>query len=114
VWRPNESLQPCPLRISQARRGASQAFARDRKLHFALLSDFEPKGDVAKSYGAYRSADGVAERALFLIDEKGMIVWSYCSPIAVNPGADGILDALEALPSVEKKHDPAKSAHNVA
>jgi peroxiredoxin len=91
-----------------------QAFARDRKLHFALLSDFEPKGDVAKSYGAYRSADGVAERALFLIDEKGMIVWSYCSPIAVNPGADGILDALEALPSVEKKLDPAKSAHNVA
>lgn len=91
-----------------------QSFARDRKLHFALLSDFEPKGEVAKSYGAYRSADGVAERALFLIDEKGMIVWSYCSPIAVNPGADGILDALEALPSVEKKHDPAKSAHNAA
>ncbi|KPH06157.1 peroxiredoxin [Rhizobium leguminosarum] len=91
-----------------------QSFARDRKLHFALLSDFEPKGDVAKSYGAYRSADGVAERALFVIDEKGMIVWSYCSPIAVNPGADGIMDVLETLPPLEKKHGPAKSAHNVA
>ena len=38
------------------------------------------------------------ERALFVIDENGTIAWSYCSPLAVNPGADGILDALERLP----------------
>lgn len=78
-----------------------QAFARDRNLHFALLADFEPKGAVSKSYGAYRNTEGVAERALFVIDENGTIVWSYLSPIAVNPGADGILDALEALPDLE-------------
>src|ERR1700760_4625979 len=86
-----------------------QAFARDRKLHFALLADFEPKGAVAKSYGAYRKTEGVAERALFVIDENGLIAWSYCSPIAVNPGADVILDALEALPPLEKKDGTAKS-----
>jgi peroxiredoxin len=91
-----------------------QAFAHDRKLHFALLADFEPKGAVARSYGAYRKEEGVAERALFVIDEKGIIVWSYRSPIAVNPGADGILDALEALPSMEKKDGAAKSSRNVA
>lgn len=91
-----------------------QAFARDRKLHFALLADFEPKGAVAKSYGAYRNAEGVAERALFVIDEKGTIAWSYCSPIAVNPGADGILDALEALPSLEKKDGKAQGSRNAA
>jgi peroxiredoxin len=91
-----------------------QAFARDRKLHFALLADFEPKGAVARSYGAYRKTEGVAERALFVIDEKGMIAWSYCSPIAVNPGADGILDALEALPSPERKDGTAKSSRNAA
>src|ERR1700728_1467201 len=79
-----------------------QAFARDRKLHFALLSDFEPKGAVARSYGAYRDQDGIPERALFGIAENGMIVWSYCSPLAVNPGAGGILDALDSLPPVEK------------
>ncbi len=72
------------------------AFAKDRKLHFPLLSDFEPKGDVARQYGVYRK-DGVSERALFVIDENGVIVWSYRSPIAVNPGADGILEALEEL-----------------
>ena len=75
------------------------AFAKDRKLRFPLLSDFEPKGGVARSYGAYRHQDGISERALFVIDEQGTIHWSYVSPIGVNPGADGILTALETLPS---------------
>jgi peroxiredoxin len=73
------------------------AFERDRHLHFSLLSDFEPKGAVTKLYGAYRERDGFAERALFVIDEHGVIRWSYLSPIGVNPGADGILDALDSL-----------------
>jgi peroxiredoxin len=75
-----------------------EAFARELKLHFPLIADFEPKGAVARLYGAYREGDGVCERALFVIDAKGVIRWSYCSPIAVNPGADGLLDALEQLP----------------
>ena len=74
-----------------------KAFAEQRNLHFPLLADFEPKGAVAKRYGAYRDDDGVCERALFVIDRNGSVFWSYCSPIAVNPGADGILDALERL-----------------
>jgi peroxiredoxin len=73
------------------------AFSRDRNLHFPLLADFEPKGAVARRYGAYRDGDGTSERALFVIDKNGVIRWSYCSPLAVNPGADGILDALEQL-----------------
>jgi peroxiredoxin len=74
------------------------AFSRDRKLHFPLLADFEPKGAVSKLYGAFRDGEGVSERALFVIDKKGTISWSYISPIAVNPGADGVLEALESLP----------------
>jgi peroxiredoxin len=73
------------------------AFAAARKLHFPLLSDFEPKGAVARAYGAYRQKDGHSERALFVIDGEGIIRWSYCSPVGVNPGADGILEALEEL-----------------
>jgi peroxiredoxin len=75
------------------------AFAHDRKLHFPLLADFEPKGGVARAYGVYRSQDGICERALFVIDSDGIIRWSYVSPLGVNPGADGILAALEALPA---------------
>ena len=75
-----------------------EAFAKDRHLHFPLLADFEPKGAVARAYGAYREEEGLCERALFVIDKNGVIAWSYCSPMAVNPGADGILEALENLP----------------
>jgi peroxiredoxin len=85
------------------------AFANARHLHFPLLSDFEPKGAVAKTYGAYREADGVCERALFVLDKNGVIVWSYCSPIAVNPGADGILDALEEMEKQGNGHDHVKN-----
>lgn len=74
------------------------AFAKDRRLRFPLASDFEPKGQVARAYGVYRDEDGVCERALFVIDRNGVIAWSYLSPVAINPGADGILDALENLP----------------
>jgi peroxiredoxin len=75
------------------------AYAKDRKLRFPLLSDFEPKGGVARSYGAYRHQDGVCERALFVLDGDGVIQWSYLSPVGVNPGADGILRALEKMSS---------------
>lgn len=73
------------------------AFAADRKLRFPLLADFEPKGAVARKYGAYDDVAGECERALFVIDAQGVVSWSYLSPIDVNPGADGIFDALESL-----------------
>jgi len=73
------------------------AFAQDRNLHFPLLSDFEPKGAVARAYGVYRTKEGTSERALFVIDADGIVRWSYLSPVGVNPGADGILRALEGL-----------------
>ncbi|MDB5424672.1 MAG: thioredoxin peroxidase [Phenylobacterium sp.] len=91
-----------------------QAFARHSNLHFPLLADFEPKGEVARRYGAYRTGEGVAERALFVVDEKGTIAWSYCSPIAVNPGADGILDALDRLNSKESARGDAQDTHHAA
>jgi peroxiredoxin len=77
------------------------AFAKDRNLHFPLLSDFEPKGQVARTYQVYRAKEGTTERALFVIDADGIIRWSYVSPYGVNPGADGILRALENLGKVE-------------
>ena len=77
------------------------AFAKDRNLHFPLLADFEPKGEVARRYQVYRAGDGTSERALFVIDGDGIIRWSYVSPVGVNPGADGILKALESLQGKE-------------
>ncbi|MEM3404328.1 MAG: peroxiredoxin [Nitrososphaeria archaeon] len=79
-----------------------KAFAKDRKISFPLLSDFEPKGAVSKLYGVYKEQSGYSERALFIIDEEGIIQWSYVSPTNVNPGADGILKTLEELESKKK------------
>lgn len=87
------------------------AYAVDRKLHFPLLADFEPKGGVARDYGVYRQADGVCERALFVIDGEGIITWSYVSPMGVNPGADGILKALEELQAGQAPQ--TQEAHHV-
>src|SRR5258707_15027934 len=86
------------------------AFARDRRLHIPLLADFEPKGEVPRKYRAYRATEGVCERALFVLDRQGVIAWSYCSPIAVNPGAAGILDALEKLSDQAPPHGHLESA----
>ncbi len=78
------------------------AFAKDRKLRFALLSDFEPKGEVARAYGVYRKGEGVSERALFVLDGEGIVRWSYVSPIGINPGAEGILEALEGMERIKR------------
>lgn len=80
------------------------AFAADRKLHYPLLADFHPKGEVSRAYGVFEDENGESARALFVIDADGVIAWSHRSPDGINPGANGILRALEAL---SKKEQPA-------
>lgn len=92
-----ERLDATTLGISVDGAWCHAAFRENRHYHLALLSDFEPKGEVARQYGVYRAREGVCERALFVIDGDGMIRWSYVSPIGINPGADGILKALEQM-----------------
>jgi len=77
------------------------AFAEKKNLNFPLLSDFEPKGAISKLYGAYNEIEGESERALFVIDEQGVIQWSYLSPGGINPGVDGILAALEKMTNLK-------------
>jgi peroxiredoxin len=96
-----------------------KAYKENRNLRFPLLSDFEPKGEVARAYGVYRKGEGTSERALFVIDPNGRVAWSYVSPINVNPGADGILKALENLagreaPDGNKHESEARSASGQA
>ena len=92
-----EDLEAQLLGISVDSVWCHQAYSESRRLRFPLLSDFHPKGAVAREYGAYNDDWGVAMRALFVIDGAGIVRWSYLSPIDVNPGADGILAALEEI-----------------
>jgi peroxiredoxin len=85
-----------------------KAFMAARRIRFPLLSDFEPKGEVSRRYGAYVREEGFSSRALFVIDGNGVIRWSYLSPPNVNPGADGIFAALDKMTAGEKpppRHD---------
>jgi peroxiredoxin len=87
------------LGISVDGKWSHRAYIEDRKLSFPLLSDFEPKGEVAKKFGVYNFESGISLRALFVIDAQGIIQWSHLSPGNINPGADGILTALESITS---------------
>ncbi len=87
--------------ISVDSKWCHMAFAQDRKLHFPILADYEPKGAISKLYSVYDDVEGQSKRALFVLDEEGIIRWNYLSPVGMNPGADGILDALEIMSNVK-------------
>jgi len=74
---------------------AHRAFQEKLGFEFTLLSDFEPKGEVARAYGSYIDRVGTANRTLVLIDEDGVVAWTYESPNPGEfPGANIIFDAL--------------------
>jgi len=95
------------------------AYANELNLRIPLLTDFHPKGDVCRRFDVYRDDIGTAERALFVLDGDGRIFWSHVSPIEINPGADGVLAALEqltgqeleaALPTAQAEAEPQQRA----
>ena len=78
------------------------AFARETGVRFPLLADSHPRGAVARAYGVRSEHEGSGNRALFVVDERGIVRWSRAYPRLANPGVDGILCALELLASVER------------
>jgi peroxiredoxin len=71
------------------------AWAAVRGLTFPLLSDFHPKGEVAKLYNVWRQTDGFSERALYVVDPTGIIRYKI-----VSPHLDNIPDIYELLDQV--------------
>jgi peroxiredoxin len=72
-----------------------RAFRDHMGLRMPLLSDFHPKGEVARAYGVWSEEYGVAARALVMVGPEGAVVWSYMSPPLEVPGANLIFDALD-------------------
>jgi len=74
---------------------AHKAFQEKLGIDTTLLSDFEPKGEVARAYGSYIDGAGIANRTLVLVDEEGKVAWTHESPNPGEfPGANVIFDAL--------------------
>lgn len=77
------------------------AWAAVRKIGFPLLSDFNPKGEVAKKYNVYREDDGFSERSLYLLDKEGIIRYSFVSPYLHH--IPDIYNLFEQIDKVLKK-----------
>jgi len=74
---------------------AHRAFREKLGIETTLLSDFEPKGEVARAYGSYIEGAGIANRTLVLVDEEGTVAWTHEAPTPAEfPGANVIFDAL--------------------
>jgi peroxiredoxin len=66
-------------------------------LTYDLLSDFEPKGEVARKFGAYRQNDGISERALFIVDKEGKIAYKDIHDISDQPDNENLFEVLRKL-----------------
>jgi peroxiredoxin len=66
-------------------------------LSYDLLSDFHPKGEVAKAYGAYRENDGISERALFVVDKEGKLAYKDIHNISDQPDNEDLFEVLRKL-----------------
>ena len=66
-------------------------------LSYDLLSDFHPKGEVARSFGAYRENDGISERALFVVDKEGKLAYVDIHDISDQPDNEDLFAVLRKL-----------------
>jgi peroxiredoxin len=77
---------------------AHRAFREKLGITIPLLSDFEPKGAVTRSYGAFLDEVGHGNRSLVLVDEDRVVAWVHESPTPLEvPGANLFFDALAAV-----------------
>ncbi len=76
---------------------SQQAFKEHLGVSIEQLSDFEPKGEASRAFGAYFEKSGVSNRALVIVDPEGVVQWSWEGEHpGVLPGANLIFDGLEA------------------
>jgi len=75
-------------------------------IHYPLLSDFYPHGEIATRYGVLRT-DGRSERALFIIDKQGVVRYVDIHDIDLQPDNDVLLAELRHI-------DPEAAARSAA
>jgi peroxiredoxin len=100
-----ERLDATLVGISVDATWSHHEFARATGIAFPLLSDDSPPGEVARRYGVYVPDTGRSRRALFVLDATGIVRWYGTYPDAVDPGADGVLSALEGLRPTRSARD---------
>jgi peroxiredoxin (alkyl hydroperoxide reductase subunit C) len=79
---------------------SQKAFREKLGVSIPQLSDFEPKGEASRAFGAYFEKAGISNRALVIVDPEGVVQWSWEGEHpGVLPGANLIFDGLAAQPA---------------
>jgi peroxiredoxin len=92
------------LGISVDAQPAKSAWAKTLgSISFDLLSDFHPHGEVARKYGVFREQDGISDRAVFVVDRNGRIVWARRYEIPQLPDNSELVEVVGALGGVKSK-----------
>lgn len=64
---------------------------------YALLADFNPRGEVARRYGVWREKDNINERATILIDREGIVRYVHVNEIGKERDSSELLRVLQGL-----------------
>lgn len=88
------------LAVSTDARPSLKAWADKEGFEFPLLTDFWPHGGVAKQYGVFHEKVGAAERATFVIDKDGTVVYSVHNSLGEARDDDAYLEALQQVGAV--------------
>jgi glutaredoxin len=75
-------------------------------IHYPLLSDFWPHGEVALRYGVLRSSEGRSERAIFIVDRAGIIRYIDIHDIDLQPDNEDLFRALRVIDPEAAAHEP--------
>ena len=88
-------LNTVALGISVDSVPSKKAWAEDMGVkNTKILSDFWPHGEVAKLYGVFREADGIAERTNIIIDANQQVIFGKIYPISQLPDIEEVLEVL--------------------
>ncbi len=90
-----EELDAQVLGISSDSVPSHVAFAKDSGgIHFPLLSDFWPHGEVTEKFGVFLHEQGHPRRSVFVLDGEGVVRWAYHAELTEQRDVEQILKAL--------------------
>jgi len=92
-----ESLDAQVLGVSVDSAWSHKAFAEKMNIHYPLLADFNPRGDMAAKYGVYPEDKGITGRAIYIVGKDGKVAWAKNYDIPALPDINEVAEALAGV-----------------
>jgi mycoredoxin-dependent peroxiredoxin len=92
-----ETLDAEVLGVSVDSVWSHKAYAEKMGIRYSLLADFQPRGAMAESYGAYLPEKGITGRAIVIVNRDGDVAWAKNYDIPVVPDLNEVASALQQV-----------------